>query len=85
MNKGLDAFEEIFFAIRFVDRTPGASFNMDKIEENLETIENELKALELIRKCFYVGNSGAIAKTDYGFEHEEELKEALYEKKQKNE
>ena len=34
--------------------------------------------LEFIKKCFYVAkSSGAILRTDYGFEHEEELKEVL--------
>ena len=36
------------------------------------------RVLEFIKKCFYVAkSSGAILRTDYGFEHEKELKELL--------
>ena len=45
---------------------------------NIHNIDKQLKALEFIKKCFYVAkSSGAILLTDYGFEHKEELKEVL--------
>ena len=46
------------------------------IQENYR----KARALELVKKCFYVAkSSGAILLTDYGFEHKEELKKVLYE------
>ena len=43
-----------------------------------DIIEQAIKELEFIKKCFYVAkSSGAVLLTDYGFDHEEELKEVL--------
>ena len=69
MNKGLEALERI---------KDGNGISYKDLMECFDIIEKELKALELIKKCFYVvKSSGAILQTDYGYEHEEELKEVL--------
>ena len=73
----LEALKEIE---KFIEK------NLSKTKDNesfnlgfdIGIIEKELKALEIIRKCFYVAKSSdAILLTSYGFEHEEELKEVL--------
>ena len=71
MSKGLEALERIIGCSTIESHTK-------KWQQDYLVVEKELKALELIKKCFYVAkSSGAILRTDYGFEHEEELKEVL--------
>lgn len=75
MTKGLEALERIG-----EQKTKDTSFGITiktNCAEDYNIIEKELKALDLIKKCIYIGHSGAIALTDYGFEHKEELKEVL--------
>lgn len=87
MSKGFEALKKLYEEREF---TYAESVNhksskwkndiehYDNIGKCLLTIEEELKALEIIRKCFYVAkSSGAILLTSYGFEHKEELKEVL--------
>lgn len=52
------------------------NINYELVREK-EDNDKKLKDLELIKKCLYVGHSGAIAITSYGFEHYDLLKEAL--------
>ena len=68
MTKGLEALTNMYVLLKL--------HNLQNDNDFL-AIEKELKDLDFIKKCFYVGNSGAIVKTDYGFEHEEKLKEIL--------
>lgn len=67
MSKGLEALEHI------KQNTIYCACYRD-----YDIIEKELKALEIIKKCFYVAkSSGAVLLTSYGFDHKEELKEVL--------
>lgn len=73
MSKELEALEELK-----VVEIDTCIESQDRFDSNIEIVERALKALEFIRKCFYVAkSSGAILLTSYGFEHKEELKEAL--------
>lgn len=73
MSKELEALEEL----KEVEIDTCIE-SQDRFDSNIEIVERALKALELIRKCFYVAkSSGAILLTSYGFEHKEELKEVL--------
>ena len=73
MSKELEALEEL----KGVELDKCVE-SQDRFDSNIEIVERALKVLELIRKCFYVAkSSGAILLTDYGFDHEEELKEVL--------
>lgn len=70
MSKGLEA-------LKYLDEH-NLNWHDNPTKKYVDIIEKELKALELIRKCFYVAkSSGAILLTDYGFDHEEELREVL--------
>ena len=51
--------------------------NFDEMTEEINSIEQELKDLEFIKKCFYVSSSGGVFKTDFGDENIEKLKETL--------
>lgn len=81
MSKGLEALERLM--TDYYEMCQDLGSNDDQYQRwNLTSeraiIKKELEALELIRKCFYIAkSSGAILLTDYGFDHKEELKEAL--------
>lgn len=43
--------DELYKSIKFVNETPGASFDMDKVDSLFDKVENRLKMLEtLLRK-----------------------------------
>lgn len=76
MNKGLDLIQRQ--QIEVISGYPTGNVYIGLTSEELEELEKELKALEIIRKCFYVAkSSGAILLTSYGFDHKEELKGVL--------
>lgn len=80
MIKGLDALERMeTLTLRHKSQKYDIELDIKGVfKEEFETIKKELKALEFIKKCFYVAkSSSAILRTSYGFEHEEELREVL--------
>ena len=70
--------EGIIGQLREIMRIKGITELFAIDESKVLQLVKEHKALELIKKCFYVAkSSGAILLTDYGFDHKEELKEVL--------
>ena len=73
MSEGLDAFDNYILS-----RLKPSDIAFLDVRNAIQQVKKELKAFDLIQKCFYVAkSSGAILLTDYGFEHKEELKEVL--------
>lgn len=78
MNKDLIDLQDIKSAFISHCKTLGCEDAYIKVCENkFGNIEKALKDYELLKKCLYVGKSGAIAITSYGFDNHDLLEEIL--------